>query len=728
MGKALPKLILSPSRDIPFDKLILSQSNVRRVKASVSIDDLADDIARRRLLHGLNVRPHLDANGAETDMFEVPAGGRRYRALEILVKRKRMAKNALVPCVVKSTDDEVSAEEDSLAENTFREPLHPLDEFRGMQRLVDKGDSEEAIAAHFRVTPAVVRQRLKLAAVSPTLHEVYADGVMTLDQLMAFSVSDDHARQEQVWEILAHSLNKSPAFIRARLTESTVPANDRRVRFVGVDAYVEAGGCVLRDLFEDDDGGWLQDAGLLDRLAAEKLKAEGERIAGEGWKWVAVAIDLPYGFEDGLREIEPSHTPPTEAELAEIATLQAEAEALEAEWSNADDIPDAVDQRITEIDEAIAELNGGRWTYESEEMAIAGAFVGLDDDGTVFVERGWVRPADEPVAAVEEDDAEAGAGTGAPDADDPDFIGPRQPQADVQRAVITIGGGAPTPATEEDDEEDIIKPLPDRLVSELTAERTIALQDAFAQNPSVAFAAVLHALVLAIFYYGRTESCLSLSLSRVQFPFQAAGLKDTPAAKAIAERGARWKERLPQSDKDLWDALQQLDGNEQAALFAHSAAFGVSAVWEAAPKYDNGRISAHGVARRLEHSHVLARAVGLDMIGAGWKPTVDNYLGKVTKPRILAAVAEAKGEQTAGLIDHLKKPDMAREAERLMADANWLPEPLRTPIVEAAEPLAGEPNAAAGEDETLPAFLDGEEALEPIDPDGDAAAYAIAAE
>ena len=727
MAKALPRLILSPSRDIPFDKLILSQANVRRVKAGVSTDDLADDIARRGLLHGLNVRPHLDADGAETDLFEVPAGGRRYRALEILVKRKRMAKTALVPCVVKSPNDAVSAEEDSLAENTFREPLHPLDEFRGMQRLVEKGDSEEAIAAHFRVTPAVVRQRLKLAAVSPTLHEVYAEGAMTLDQLMAFSVSDDHGRQEQVWEILAHSLNKSPAFIRARLTESTVPATDRRAQFVGVDAYVDAGGCVLRDLFEDDDGGWLQDAGLLDRLAAEKLKAEGERIAGEGWKWVAVAIDLPYGFEDGLREIEPTHTPPTEAELAEIATLQTEAEALEAEWSNADDIPDAVDQRITEIDEDIAELNGGRWTYDPQEMAIAGAFIGLDDDGTVFVERGWVRPEDEPAVAVDED-PEAEAGSVVEGGDDPDFVGPRQPQPEVQRAVISIGGAAAAPVAEDDDEEDVIKPLPDRLVSELTAERTIALQDAFAQSPSVAFTTVLHALVLSIFYYGRTETCLSLSLSRVSFPFQSAGLKDTPAAKSIAERSACWKERLPQSEKDLWDALQQLDGNEQAALFAHCAAYGVSAVWEAVPKYDNGRISAHGVARRIEHSHILARAVGLDMIGAGWKATADNYFGKVTKPRILAAVAEAKGEQTAGLIDHLKKPDMAREAERLMVDADWLPEPLRTPAVEVAEPVPADPDVPAAKGETLPAFLEDEEALEPSDPDEVAAGYAIAAE
>jgi hypothetical protein len=138
------------------------------------------------------------------------------------VKRKRMAKDALVPCVVKAANDPVLAEEDSLAENSEREPLHPLDEFHGMKVLIDKGEREEAIAAHFRVTPAVVRQRLKLAAVSPTLHEVYVAGDMTLDQLMAFTVSDDHARQEQLWKQLDHSINKSPSFIRDKLTEDMV--------------------------------------------------------------------------------------------------------------------------------------------------------------------------------------------------------------------------------------------------------------------------------------------------------------------------------------------------------------------------------------------------------------------------------------------------------------------------------------------------------------------------
>jgi len=124
MATAVQKITLSASRDIPFNKLVLSQSNVRRVKAGVSIEELAEDIARRTLLQSLNVRAVLDAEGKETGMFEIPAGGRRYRALELLVKQKRLAKTAPVPCVVREGG---IAEEDSLAENVQRVALldHP---------------------------------------------------------------------------------------------------------------------------------------------------------------------------------------------------------------------------------------------------------------------------------------------------------------------------------------------------------------------------------------------------------------------------------------------------------------------------------------------------------------------------------------------------------------------------------------------------------------------------
>jgi len=688
MARQAPKLILSPSRDIPFDRLFLSQSNVRRVKAGVSLEALADDIDRRTLLQSLNVRPERDATGKETGRYGVPAGGRRYRALELLVKRGRLAKNAPIPCVVRAADSDILAEDDSFAENAMREALHPLDQFRAMQAMVEKGDDVEAIAAHHFTTPAVVRQRLKLAAVSPKLHDIYADDGMTLDQLMAFTVADDHQRQEEVWAQLDHSFNKSPAFIRQKLTEDSVRVTDKRAAFVGIDAYVGAGGGVVRDLFEADGGGWLTDPALLDRLVDEKLKAEGALILAEGWKWVTTSIDLPWDATRDLRAIDRAEVAMTDDEQARVAALEAESEALCEQWSDAPDVPADVHARIDAIDAELGALVDRPLVFDPAERERAGAFVSIDRDGSVRIERGFMRAEDEPEQEMPDGAASPGAEGGGDDSD------PRRGEEGDH--------GTPAAGSDGEEEGEGLRPLPDRLVSDLTAWRTLALQDAFAQDPAIAFAAVLHSLVLGCFYAGTRESCVQVAANRVYFSNAPTNLRDCAPALAIDARAVTWKERLPQSDKELWDFLLTLGGDEQARLFAHCASLCVNAQAEIVPKYDNGRISAHGVARRIAHSDVLARAVGLDIVAAGWRPTVDGYFRSVTKPRILADVAAARGPQFAEMIDHLKKADMAREAERLLEDAAWLPEPMRTPGLDDAAAGQAEGDAANGE---LPAFL-----------------------
>jgi ParB family chromosome partitioning protein len=124
-------------------------------------------------------------------------------------------------------------------------------------------------------------------------------------------------------------------------------------RFVGLDTYEQAGGGVLRDLFEHDDGGWLQDVSLLDRLVTEKLKAEAETIATEGWKWISVAVDFPHGHSDDLRELEGKPADLTGDEQATINALNAEHAKLEFDHQDADELPDEVDQRLGEIEAAL---------------------------------------------------------------------------------------------------------------------------------------------------------------------------------------------------------------------------------------------------------------------------------------------------------------------------------------------------------------------------------------
>ena len=680
--KPVQKITLSSSRDIPFDKLLLSQSNVRHIKAGISIEELAEDIARRTLLQSIMVRPVRDAEGAETGMYEIPAGGRRYRALALLVKQRRLAKTAPVPCVVR---EDGTPEEDSLAENVQRAPLHPLDQFRAFLALREKGQSEEEIAAVQFVPVAVVKQRLRLASVNPKLLDVYAEDGMTLDQLMAFTVNADHARQEQVFERISQSYDKQPYAIRRMLTEGAVKATDKRALFVGLDAYAEAGGTILRDLFEQDHGGWLQDAGLLDMLVAEKLRDDAAPIGADGWKWIEVAPDFAYGHTYGLRRLFGEQIALTAEEQATRDALQAELDGLEETWSGGEDLPEEVDARLAEIETAIAAFDERPFVFDATEVARAGAFVSIDSGGALRVERGYVRAEDDLPVELEPDAEQEGTGLA---------VGDGSGQGDAE-----IDDGASAQGEPDDDEG--LKPIPDRLVSELTAHRTLALRHALGQRPEIAFLAALHALCLRVFYRYAQDSCLELDLKSVGFAAQAPGLADSALAAAYDARHTEWAQRLPKEPTDLWDALGQFDGDTRLALFAHCVSLSVNAIYE---PY-NRRPKA------LAHADRLATAVELDMVSAGWVPTVDTYLGRVTKARIVGAVREAKGDQAADRIVQLKKPEMAAEAETLLADVGWLPEPLRTPgrTLFAVAPTVQSQTEVAGDE---PAAIDGEQAVD----------------
>ena len=268
------------------------------------------------------------------------------------------------------------------------------------------------------------------------------------------------------------------------------------------------------------------------------------------------------------------------------------------------------------------------------------------------VERGYVRPEDELSAEPETNPA-------------PDEEAVRTMTVSQNRGSDMVVGDEPVSEPEEDEG---LSPIPDRLITELTSHRTLGLRHILGEQPDVAFLAALHALTLKVFYHYGLDSCLELDLKSVSFSGQATGLNDSISAEAIRVRHEAWTKALPKESADLWEALQAWDSDSRTRLFAHVVSLSVNAVHEAWNRRP----------RAFDHADRLAQAVDLDMAALAWKPTVDNFLGRVTKARILQAVAEAKGQDTADRIAHLKKGDMAAEAETLLANTGWLPEPLRT--------------------------------------------------
>jgi ParB family transcriptional regulator, chromosome partitioning protein len=300
------------------------------------------------------------------------------------------------------------------------------------------------------------------------------------------------------------------------------------------------------------------------------------------------------------------------------------------------------------------------------DIARAGAFISIDGGGHLRVERGFVRPEDE--APVESDISTAVE-------PDPSRAIPARVETDGE----AVSPNRAVPA--ESDEDDGLKPIPDRLMTELTAYRTLALRQGLGDQPDVAFLAALHALCIKVFYRYAVASCLELDLKSVGFGTQALGLNDTALAAGIERRHQAWIDALPKEPAELWDALIAFDRDSREALFAHCVSLSVNAVFDPYARRP----------RALVHADRLSDALDLDLVAAGWTPTVDNYLGRVTKARIVAAVSEACGDQTAQSIAHLKKGEMAESAQALLASSGWLPEALRTPRHAAPVLVTDEP-------------------------------------
>ena len=281
-------------------------------------------------------------------------------------------------------------------------------------------------------------------------------------------------------------------------------------------------GSVLRDLFNRDNGGWLQDAALLDRLAREKLERAAEEIRAEGWKWSEIAIDFPYGHTTGLRRLPGTQAPVTEEEQVRYDAAVAEYNRLSEENESADELPEDADQRMAELEAEIASIVERPSIYDRAEIARAGVFVSIDHDGRLKVERGFVRPEDE---ARKEGGALAAAGksrSGAQSGADDTMVG-----ADTQTGPVSS-----EPAEEEVETSPKLSGL---MVVELSAHRTVAMRLALASDPQAAFLAATHALALNSFYGANSHSCLDLSERSVTLGSHAPGIGDSLAARTLFE-------------------------------------------------------------------------------------------------------------------------------------------------------------------------------------------------
>lgn len=639
---------------VPLSQLVLRPMgrNVRKTTPRMSIPELAASIQRVGLLQNLIV-----ISAADGEHYEVVAGGRRLAALKLLAKKHRIAKDWQVPCLQVADG---AARTASLTENVQREAMHPADQFEAFAALVADGRPIEDIAADFSVTPLVVQRRLKLANVSPRLMDDYRADAVTLDQLMALSITDDHAAQESAFYD-APQWQRHPSNLRERLTEREIDAyRHPLVRFVGLDTYEAAGGGVRRDLFAEGDAGvYLTDAALLERLAQDRLAGIAATVRAEGWAWVDATPGVTHADLHAFQRAPRERREPNKREAQRIDKLQEKMQAIgeavdAAMEADDEDKAGALQEEGEALGEQLQTLEDGLQGYSPNVKAAAGAIVTIDRNGEAVIHRGLMREA----------------------------------EAKALRTLEKLRQGFGGESAENDDEGEDADDTPkaaamsDRLAQRLSAHRTAALQIEVARHPQAALAAVIHGMVQTVLqgrYYGH-DMPLGVSL-KVQDRLEgmAPDWSESPAAVALRELQQVAGEALPEDSTELFAALLVKPQDELVRLLAVCVASTVDTVTPRATLHQPGK--------------ELAQAVGLDM-AAWWKPTVAGYFKHVSKAVILDAVGDYAPD-SVNRLGKLKKADIASEAERLADGTGWMPAIFKAAGPEAAPEGAQEQDAPA---------------------------------
>ncbi|MCA8070578.1 ParB/RepB/Spo0J family partition protein [Burkholderia vietnamiensis] len=627
-----------------------SKRNARRMPR-LSIPELAASISRVGLLQNLIV-----IAAADGEQYEVVAGDRRLTAMKLLAKKKRIPADYEVPCLLVP---DASARTVSLAENLLREQMHPADQFEAFAALVKEGRPIEDIAADFGVSPLVVQRRLKLANVSPRLLADYRAGGVTLEQLMALTITDDHAAQEAAF-YAAPEWQRGASALRERLTEREISASDSLVRFVGLDAYAEAGGGIRRDLFAEGDAGtYLTDAALLESLVRGKLDAQAEDVRAEGWAWVEAVPHISHAERQAFQNAPRQRREPTAREARRIASLQGRLDKIDTALEEAYDAEDedkvaTLEERREQVAGELQAIEDALQDYAPDVRAVAGAIVTIDREGKTVIYRGLLREV----------------------------------EAKALRTLHRLRQGFAEPGATNDEEGDTDDEAPkaanvsDRLAQRLSAHRTAALQIEVAQHPHVALAALAHGMVQTVLQPHAYADGLPLGVRltvKDRLESLAPDVSESSATVALRTLQEVAGEALPEDSAELFGVLLAKSQDELVRLLAVCVAATVDVVTPRATPRQPGA--------------ELAQAVGLDM-AAWWKPTAEGYFQHVSKAAILDAVGQYAPDHVTRL-SKLKKGDIASEAERLTEGTGWMPAVFQTGHHTEPE---GAPEAASDDD------------------------------
>ncbi|NBC37206.1 ParB/RepB/Spo0J family partition protein [Novosphingobium sp. FSY-8] len=629
------------STTLTHAKLRLSESNVRKANGDAGLEALAASIAEHGLLQPLIVSPSA---GRKT-LYDVHAGGRRWRAIGLLIESGVLPKDYAIDVRLCENED-AAAREISLAENLIREAMTPADEARAYRDIVDGGADAEAVARRFGVTVRHVQGRLRLADLAEPIFAALAAGEITLDVAMAYGSTGDRERQAAAWERLSTSWQAdNPQAIRRAIAEESLSADHPIARFLGEAEYVACGGRIERDLFAaEGEGRWL-DGDLAMDLAAKKLAHEAE-VAELGSKlaWVkpTLATHVTYDETKDLHAYWPRRAAPSaeaQARMDEISDRMTEiAEILDAP-DDGDDV-EALEAEYNALDTEHDQLADTDLLIPEEDKPNVGTFLVLGKDGQPRLLETYytsAKPARRPSASCE-------------------------PVGGAE-----IEGEEPAPSAS----------LPRSLEEQMAKDRRDVLALHIAHDPALA-------LDLAIFslardhagHFGYSDTGCTIRITDRNEP---SGLTGIPASLAVTE--------LEQQRASLPNDWASEEDSFASFLAFRSLEDGVKAGWLAYAVSQSLKASLASGAHASTFQSRLGAEIGIDM-AQHWRPGAENFFDRIKKaqtlsilgqfdPEIALRYAAAKKAELATAAARLCSGDTIIEPEIKAKALAWVPDVMR---------------------------------------------------
>jgi len=644
-----------PVEMVPFSQLALSPLNVRKAEPDpVKLQELADTIKAVGVLHNLIVHRLPDGH------LGAAAGGRRFRALNILLSAGAITAEYAVP--VKVVDDDM-AEEISAIENFEVEGMHPADQIMSFSRISAKGKTASEIGAAMGYSTTHVQKFLRLAGMAPSLLAELAEDKINVDQLQALSASEDHERQLNTWQN-AYGIYKTPKELRNEVLRGEVAAaGNRLLEFVGRDAYEKAGGGFRFDLFTDE--GFISDTVLLQTLTRQKLTEIADGIAqAEGWKWSEGRTDGISNYGDDAQKyllLNLPHGELTPDESARFDALDKQLEVLSEQDDSDDADHDALEQAA---DACQAEMSDIEKTAENrawtdDVRANGGVVVSLKGN-IISVRRGVMLRSDIPEI---------------------------EKKAGVNNTIASIRTEGDAPEVSQ------AKPLSAVLAKSLSSERTLAVQAALSAQPQMALVIFVHDCLKSTFDHGsQALSTLTVTLNAKtglmldNAPTSADGL----AMQHLTAMHDAWQKLLPEDWHKSWDWLLTWDTQQLIAIMGYCLAKTLDGASERLSDKDGK------AGKDLEPVEALLNFTLRDW----WQPTKANFFGRISKELISDSLSQAGLGGASRDVLKMKKGDAAERAEEDISQTRWVPECLLpvtdTPVLpESDAVMAADSNGSA---------------------------------